>query len=289
MNSRLSSFWLAFFTLLLIASAGFSQSLFQSVITDANIDYTNTTEFPAHPGEKGGFWVAASRNDGLAGALHIRGPLAPHASWITDETDQKQRYLRLAFKEVLPIGTIIGAGGAVSYLKADAAYPGDVTKEDQWVAVSIPEGQAGEQVIPFPPDITTRAIRFSFTDSLLGGGKSHSGFGGALVIKARLHNLTPEATAFASSQPTGTANVIEATRVQNLITGGSWSAAPKADISPENPEWVVLTWPEAKKFIGIGFINAFAKVLEIDTLNDNEKGNPAVAPDASWTKASTVN
>ncbi len=289
MNNRIPSFLLVLFVLLSLSLSGNAQSLFQSVITDANLDYTNTTEFPAHPGDKGGFWVAASRNDGLAGALHIRGPLAPHASWLTDETDQKQRYLRLAFKEALPVGTIIGSEGAVSYLKADAIYPGDVTKDEQWVNVPVPDGQAGERVIPFPADVVTRAIRFSYTDPLLAGGKSRSGFGGALIIKARLHNLTPEATAFASSQPSGTANVIEATRVQNLISGGSWTAAAKTDISPETPEWVVLTWPESKKFTGIGFINAFAKVLEIDILNDDEKGNPAVAPDTSWIKTSTIN
>jgi hypothetical protein len=286
MSIRLFSIW---FTLIVFGCIAQTQSIFQSIITETNLDYINTTEYPAHPDEKGGFRVASSRKVGLDGALHIRGPLSPHDSWLTGDTDQKQRYLRLAFKEALPIGTIIGSEGAVSYLKADAVYPGDMTKDDQWINVQIPEGQAGERVIPFPPNVTTRAIRFSFTDPLLAGGKSRSGFGGALIIKARLHNLTPEASAFASSQPTGPANVIEATRVQNLITGGTWTAAPKTDVSPENPEWVVLTWQESKKFTGIGFINAFAKVIEIDTLNEAEKGNPAIAPDTSWTKAGTLN
>ncbi|MFA6290588.1 MAG: FlgD immunoglobulin-like domain containing protein [Victivallales bacterium] len=284
MKIRLSSVWLTMSVFLLVASSANAQSIFQSVATEANIDYAGTTEFPAHTGVKGAFANAPSRNEGLAGALHIRGVMAPHASWLTDETDQKQRYLRIAFKEALPIGTIIGSEGEISYLKKDGEYPGDVTKDDQWVKVPVPEGQAGERVIPFPPDVTTRAIRFSFTDPLLAGGKSRSGFGGALIIKARLHNLTPEATAYASSQTAGAANVIEATRVQNLVTGGTWKGEPKQDISPEHPEWVVLTWPTAKKFSGVGFINAFAKVLEVDALNADEQGNPAVAPETSWQK-----
>lgn len=262
----------------------FAQTMFQSVITEANLDYVNSTEFPPHPDVKGGFPVAASRNEGLTGALHIRGPLVPHANWLTAETEQQQRYIRLAFKEPLPIGTIIGSDGLVSYLKADAAYPGDVTKDEQWVNVPIPQGQAGERVIPFPPGVTTRALRFSFHVTLPPGGISRSGFAGALILQARLHNLTPEGLAFASSQASGAANVLEATRVQNLIYGGTWSAAPKQDISPEHPEWVILSWPGAKSFAAIGFFNAFAKVLEIDALKAGTIGHPAVAPEAAWEK-----
>ena len=265
-----------------------ASSLFQSVVTEANLDVANTAEFPPHPAAKGGFGVAASRTEGLLGALHVRGPLSPHGSWLTDETDDSQRFLRLAFKDPLPVGTVIGAGGDIGYLKAEAPFPGDVTQDEHWVAVPTTEGQAGERVVVFPPEVVTRALRFAFHDPLPQGGKSRSGFGGALILQARLHNLTPEATAFASSQPAGGANVVEATRVQNLVAGGSWSAAPKQDVSPEHPEWVVLSWPEAKSFSGVGFYNAFAKVLEIDALNAAETGHPAAAPEAAWTKVGTL-
>jgi len=265
----------------------YAQSFFQSVVTEATIDYANSTEYPPHPDAKGGFPFAASRNEGLAGALHFRGVLSPHASWVTAETDLPRRYLRLAFKEALPIGTIIGSDGVISYLKADAAYPGDVTKDDQWVTVPIPAGQPGERVVPFPPSVTTRALRFSFQVALPAGGTSRSGFGGALILKARLHNLTPEALAFASSQPGGSANIIEATRVQNLVYGGAWTAAPTQDISPDHPQWVVLAWPTAKTFTGLGIFNAFAKVLEIEALKVDAKGHPALAPDAAWSLLGT--
>ena len=266
----------------------FAQGLFQSVVTGTNIDYANTSEFPPNVEANGGFHVAHTRNEGLAGALHIRGPLTPHATWVTGDTEQAQRYLRVAFTEALPIGTLIGGDGLVSYLKADAPYPGDVTQDAQWVNVPIPAGQAGERVLPFPPGVTTRAVRFSFTVALADGHTSRSGFGGLLILKARLHNLTPEALAFASSQPSGAPNVIETTRVQNLIYGGSWHAAATQDVSPEHPEWVVLTWPTAKTFTGIGFINAFAKVLEIDALQAGEQGHPAVAPETSWAKVGSL-
>ncbi len=265
------------------------QELFRSVLTDANLDLDNTTEFPKNIDGKGGFGNANSRNDGLLGALHVRGVLAPHASWQTGETDQRQRYLRISFKELVPIGTLIGGGGEVSYLKMDAMAPGDVMDDTQWVKVLAPDGQAGLTVTPFPPGVLTRALRFSFNDKLPNGGASRSGFGGLVVLKARLDNLTPEALAFASSQVTGSANVVEQTRVQNLVSGGNWRGAPKQDISPDHPEWVILSWPKAKAFSGIGFVNAFAKRLEVDMLKPEETAHPAVAPETSWVHIAGLN
>ena len=69
--------------------------------------------------------------------------------------------------------------------------------------VPLPAGQAGLRVWTFPPGVVTRALRFSFTDTPVPGTPSRSGFGGALILAERLHNLTPEADAYASSQRTG--------------------------------------------------------------------------------------
>jgi hypothetical protein len=259
-----------------------------SLLTMQNVDFANTAEFPANTGKHGGFFLADSREAGLAKALHIVPGMAPHASWQTDETDASVRYLRLAFTAPLAVGTLVGGGGEVSYLKPGAAYPGDVADNTQWVPVPVPAGQAGLRVLPFPAGVTTRAIRFTFHEPPAPGTKTRSGFGGLLVLAARLHNLTPEAEAYASSAPTGAANLVESTRVQNLITGGTWSAAPKEDISPAHPEWVILTWPQAKTFTGIGFLNAFAKTLVVEALNTDVAGHPAAAPNSAWSAAGTL-
>ncbi len=274
--------------LVLCAAPVLAEGVFTSVLTVQNLDTANTAEFPANTAAKGGFTFAASREDGLARILRIVTPAPPHSSWLTDETDASVRYLRVAFTTPLPIGTLLGGGGDVSYLKAGAAFPGDVQDNTLWTPVALPEGQAGLRVQPFPPGVTTRALRFTFHEPPAPGAKTRSGFGGLLVLAARLHNLTPEAEAYASSAPTGAANLVEATRVQNLLTGGTWKAAATEDISPAHPQWVILSWPTAKTFSGVGFLNAFAKTLVVDALATDAVGHPATAPETAWTPAGTL-
>jgi len=82
----------------------------------------------------------------------------------------KDRYLRAAFNKPVTIGTLYttlgsgapagtylqpGIGTSISYLKPTAAYPGDVTNDDQWV--KLPDGA----LKTLPPGITTRALRIS--------------------------------------------------------------------------------------------------------------------------------
>jgi hypothetical protein len=281
---------LALFTVTLCLTGALrAQDLFRSVVTAETLDLANTAEFPAPPDPlKGSFPHTPSRREGLLGMLHIQGAMSPHASWTTGETAEHQRYLRLAFTKALPIGTLLGGGGTVSYLKADAPFPGDVTNEAHWTAVPLSAGQAGLRVHPFPPGVQTRALRFSFTDPLPNGGASRSGFGGLLVLSARLHNLTPEAVPFASSQVTGAPNVVEATRVHNLITGGSWTGAQSQDLSPAHPAWVILAWPTAQRLAGLGVLDAFAKRLEIDALAPDATGHPAAAAEKAWTPVATL-
>ena len=175
----------------------------------------------------------------------------------------------------------------------------------QWVNVPLPAGQAGLRVWTFPPGVVTRArAEFSFSDTPAPGTPSRSGFGGALILAERLHNLTPEADAYASSQRTGeNSRTPTAYRVENLVNElhegkldpigytymtGEWTAAPAQDVSREHPQWVVLSWPEAKTFSGVGLLNAFAKEIEIDALKSEETGHPASAPESAWDKAGAV-
>ncbi len=89
--------------------------------------------------------------------------------WETGDIAGHDRHFRIAFKQAIAIGTLITnyagptsrplqpmSGQWVSYLKPDAAYPGDVTKDDQWVI--LPVGQV--KTLP-PGGITTRALRFT--------------------------------------------------------------------------------------------------------------------------------
>jgi hypothetical protein len=271
-----------------------SKTTFRSVVTAENLDLANTAEFPANPAlhpaggkESEKFWLSL---------LGIRGARdESRGGWQTGATEKPERYLRVAFKEALPVGTLIGGGGTLSFLKAEAPFPGDVTDNAQWETVPLPEGQAGMRVWTFPPGVVTRALRFSFAVSPMPGKTSQSGIRGALILAERLHNLSPEAEAFASSEFGNDQKTRELNQAKNLISDAGlqgyqfsansvWQAAPAQDVSPEHPQWVVLFWPKAKRFSGVGFNNPYAKEIEIDALNAEESGHPAAAPESSWSK-----
>ena len=270
------------------AAAETDPGLFKSVVTAENLDLANTAEFPANPAfrkvsEK--FWLSL---------LGIRGTREEaRYGWQTGATDKLERYLRVAFKEKLPVGTVIGGGGTLSFLKADASFPGDVTDNRQWETVPLPKGQAGMWVYTLPPGVVTRALRWSFSVSPMPGKTSQSGISGAIILASRLHNLSPEAEAFASSEFGPTPIIREFHQVQNLVTDAGlrgyqalntgfsplwgsprWKAAPTQDVSPEHPQWVVLAWPEAKTFSGVGLLNASAKEIEVDASQATPPGTP---------------
>ncbi|MCY3020745.1 MAG: hypothetical protein NTW87_17140, partial [Planctomycetota bacterium] len=142
----------------LLCLPAFAQGVFQSLLTEDNWDFENTQEFPRNPKQREGTQFAQSHQDGMARTLHIKLPPHPHGGWPTAETSEKKRYYRIAFRKPLPVGTIVGGDGDVSYLKPGAPAPGDVNDEAQWLAVPIPEGQAGLRVVPFPPDVQTQAV-----------------------------------------------------------------------------------------------------------------------------------
>jgi hypothetical protein len=285
------------------AGAGPSTDMFRSVVTAANLDLGQTTEYPTNPELQ---TLEATRREAFfLSLLGVRGTREEsRGGWRTGATEGQQRHLRVVFREPLPVGTILGAGGAVSYLKADESAPGDVNDDAQWVNVPLQAGQAGLRVWNFPPGLVTRALRFSFSDTPAPGAPTRSGFDGALILAERLHNLTPEAEAYASSEKMGVrTHRPNAYRVGNLInelgearvdgvghsyTAGEWTASPTHDVSREHPQWVVLSWPEAKTIGGVGFVNAFAKEIEIDALNRNVSGHPATAPESAWKKVGAV-
>jgi hypothetical protein len=281
--------------------------LFRSVVTAENLDIANTAEFPANLDD-----FPRNSDDGQAveifflDHLGIRvNPSQSRYGWETGKTEERWRHFRVAFKEPLPVGTILGAGGEFSYLRPDAPFPGDVAIDAQWVSVPLPEGQTGLRVWTLPPGVVTRALRFSFSDTPAPGKSSRSCLWGALILAERLYNLTPEADAYASSERIikPGERLRDAYRVGNLVNElnrtkldaigypyqtGQWTAAPSQDVSREHPQWVVLAWPEAKTFSGIGLVDVFAKEIEIDALKSDATGHPATAPESAWNMVGAV-
>jgi hypothetical protein len=147
----------------------------------------------------GGTALPAPPRETVEALLGLRpGP----AAWSTGKAKELRRHFRIAFTRPVALGTLCtgydGAGkvfwfGAnldrtVSVLKPDAPYPGDVTKDEQWLTLS-----AGS-VKTLPAGIVTRALRFTevFNSPVATPSREYetpsSSFTPAMLIKERYYD-----------------------------------------------------------------------------------------------------
>jgi hypothetical protein len=133
------------------------------------------------------------------GALLWKLALAPKPTtgpeqWTTGRLDGAVRHFRVAFTRSIALGTIVSTytdgvstetlfqrpiGLRVSLLKTDAPYPGDVTREDQWIV--LPPGG----VKTLPAGASTRAVRVTEYRPLGRIEPSESLFGSVVLLKER--------------------------------------------------------------------------------------------------------
>jgi len=113
---------------------------------------------------------AASR-EALEAKLGLRPVVPKMAVWDTGAGIGRDRAFRIAFTKALPLGAICTpdytggvatptlslptTGTCISYLKPTAEFPGDVTKDDQWL--TLPSGV----LKTLPPGVKTRALRLT--------------------------------------------------------------------------------------------------------------------------------
>ncbi len=184
------------------------------------------------------------------------------------------RHLRVGFKTPVAVGSILArGGGSLSVLKPDAAYPGALNDETQWIPAQrlvngqISRAEAGRNdyaLWSLPPGTTTRALRFSHVPSV--SDADYGGWlGGAWILSERWSNLAPLALAVSSQ------NNQNAARLNNEAEEGwgAWGNFGERDtvptdvlaVSEKNAPTVVLTWPAPVEIGGLaalwaGFSNA---------------------------------
>src|SRR5581483_7261033 len=142
---------------------------------------------------------------------------------------------------------VVRGGGALSALKPGAA--GSMDDDSQWVpagrlkdgAVTVEEVRASEFAVwTLPPGTKTRALRFTHAASE--ADKDYAGWiGGAYLLAGRFADPAAQALATAS------ANEHHASKIVNG-KHDDWSpwdnvSESSAVVSPEHPEWVLLSWP----------------------------------------------
>ena len=190
------------------------------------------------------------------------------ATWKVSSNADSPRHFRLAFKQPVAIGTIVTtyAGldavfwfGApvertVSVLKPDAPYPGDVTNEVHWLALS------SGRVKTLPPGTLTRAIRF--TESY----------------------PTPIATpAVEYSTPASAMGI-------TVLCRERYYAA--TDLGGEKEDWlgkvaasVTAFWGETQTIVGVVALSPRPLAASAKFLDPRSESHPTVAAPAEWLAA----
>ena len=112
------------------------------------------------------------------------------------------RHLRIAFTKPVTVGSVlVSGGGALSVLKEDVNYPGNLADDSQWLPAErlvngattqaeVLEGQYALWVLP--SGTQTRALRFSHQPAP--GDREMTGvLGGVWLTEERLGNVAPQA------------------------------------------------------------------------------------------------
>lgn len=225
---------------------------------------------PAYPQ---GDFLRLFRLQGDPAGLDAAGSL----TWIpsTDWRSHKQ-YIVLAFKETVAVGSVVFPALTtdeyslrLSVLKADAPYPPNPKKQSDWIPFDQ-HAEAAWEVLPAPPDTTTRAVRITFVkkgeddlmddfdESMQEGGEFELGEGeeddvlgglvqgkewqaqleGMRILRRRFKNLFPTAKIRVNS---GTVN--EET--------GEWNGQRKRVIWTDDPGVYVLEWDDPQTVHGL--------------------------------------
>lgn len=156
----------------------------------------------------------------------------------------------LRFKAPTPVGSVIAyEPGAISFLSANA-----------WTTLPSSDAVARKlQVIPFPPGAQVEAIKFSVPSHPIGGagpdvGIHRASLPFATFLPIRAVNIAGEAVATASSA--ASENRAAVLNDGLLAPLRNFATAPRPDVvSPEQPEWLQLTWAAPRDFRGLAFFH----------------------------------
>ncbi len=204
------------------------------------------------------------------------------------------RYLRIAFTEPITVGSVlVRGGGSLSVLKPEAAYPGDLADDSQWMAADrLLDGkpsrkEVGREDYAFwilPAEMQTRAMRFSHLPSP-GDPEMAGWLGGVWVNEQRLGNVAPQALAQSVAREDVSAKLIDES---NNRTWGTWSNGEQGaalPVSPEHPEIITLTWPKPVKLSGLCLLWTGLSSVEVDAFTGGASENVREAADSRWQRA----
>ena len=206
------------------------------------------------------------------------------------------RHLRIGFQSPMHIGSVlVRAGGQLSVLKPNAAYPGNLSDESQWIAAERLQQRAvtnaaveGEEyaVWVLPPQTQSRALRFTHVAAQ--ADKSYAGWlGGVYVLSDRLANVAAQAFAATAQNPQ------KAQLLNNESNDRTWSAwenmaargqddAPLPELIAKQPAELLLIWPQPVALRGLNALWAGFAAAEVQAFVGPTDRHPREATAADW-------
>lgn len=202
------------------------------------------------------------------------------------------RHLRIGLKTAVGIGTIVTRGGGkVSVLKPDAAYPGDLGNESQWLpaerlgkGAGITSNEALEDefcVWVLPNGTSTRALRFTHVAQV--ADPNYMGtLGGVYALSERMTNVAPQALAISSARNEA------ANKLNNGTNDGTWGAwdngkeGASFEISKERPETLIFVWSAAVPLRGLNALWAGFAAAEVQAYTGATDKHPREAAENEW-------
>ncbi|MBL6764942.1 MAG: hypothetical protein ISQ14_08295 [Verrucomicrobiae bacterium] len=220
-----------------------------------------------------------------------------------DSKNAGARHLRIGFHEAVPVGSVVvRGGGMLSVLKSDAAYPCDLDDDSQWIPAQrlvdaeptrepILETRVGRAIRQgvglwtLPPGVKTRAMRF--THVAQPADESYAGrLGGVMVLTQRLTNLAPLATPSSLSNLKHIAKIINEENDQwgewENVDGRTATESERPVISGDNPEWVMLTWPQSVRIDRLLTLWTGFGAVEVLAYVGPESRHPREAEEGDW-------
>ncbi|HBC87668.1 MAG TPA: hypothetical protein DCZ94_11985 [Lentisphaeria bacterium] len=197
------------------------------------------------------------------------------------------RHLRIGFTKAIQVGTVMTAGNCrVGVLKPDAAYPGDIADDSQWLPA---ERIAGDKILKegqgfllwiLPPNTQTRAIRFTHEPKAT--DRSYAGsLGGVCLFSGRFANLAPQARIMASVNE----NKVGVIANEWNNCWGEWDnwneTNPPKPVAEQAP-WLMFIWQEPVTISGLAAVFGGFGAAEVQTFAGPKDKNPAEAVDTDW-------
>ena len=208
------------------------------------------------------------------------------------------RYLRIGFAKSIPVGTIIVEGNvAVSILKQDIPYPGNLADNAQWITGQRVKGGGvtGDETKNiddttlwiFPAGTQTRAIRFTHTpeqnDNLYSGTIK-----GVYILPDRYVNISPQGLAISKSNNQYTKRINDERLQSQWENISSKDNEIRAKTITESPEWLSVIWPQPIKTDAAMLVIPGFSAAEIQAYTGADTIHPRDAAEEDWTTVKKI-